>query len=279
MESRNGEAHSLSVKDQGAPAPILGPDTGTQTGAVACLADLTERKQAEVERNRLFAEVEAARSRMQSLSKQLVAVQEAERRRIARELHDEIGQGLTALRLNLEMSARLSGDAARASLEEAKLRVDELLGRVRELSLNLRPGLLDDLGLLPALHWHFDRYFAQTRVVVTFMHSGLDGRRFCSEVETAAYRFIQEALTNVARHAGVQEATVRVWVQGDTLAVQVEDRGTGFDAEAALQAGTTAGLSGMRERVDLLGGRFCLESMPGKGTRLTAELPLTDSEG
>jgi signal transduction histidine kinase len=146
--------------------------------------------------------------------------------------------------------------------------------RVDNLSLDLRPAILDDLGLLPALLWHFERYTAQTNVCVTFRHSGLEGRRFASEVETAAYRIVQEALTNVARHADVSEVMVRAWADQDVLAVQIEDQGAGFDLEATLAAGETTGLAGMRDRAVLLGGKLTVESAPGTGTRVTAEFPL-----
>ena len=225
----------------------------------------------------LFEQVRASHERLRRLSHQLVEVQEAERRRIARELHDEIGQALTGLKLTLETGLHLSPDALpdvlKESLKEAHGLVDELIERVRGLSLDLRPAILDDLGLLPALLWYFERYTAQTNVRVAFKHAGLD-RRFTSEVETMAYRIVQEALTNVARHAGVQEVTVRVWVDEQTLCVQVEDRGVGFDPEVVLRAGKTSGLAGMRERAAAVGGRLIIESAPRAGTKLTAELPL-----
>jgi signal transduction histidine kinase len=151
------------------------------------------------------------------------------------------------------------------------------MARARKLSLDLRPGMLDDLGLLPALLWHIEHYTAQTHVRVIFKHSGLEGMRFAPEVETAAYRVVQEALTNAARHARVSEAAVRVWADGHTLAIQVEDRGAGFDPETVLAASGTSGLAGMRERAMLLGGQLTVESRPGAGTRLTAEWGIVDT--
>jgi signal transduction histidine kinase len=133
--------------------------------------------------------------------------------------------------------------------------------------------MLDDLGLLPALLWHIERYTAQTGVQVVFKHTGME-RHFASELETAAYRTVQEALTNVARHARVSEVTVRLWADQHTLGVQVDDQGIGFDPAAALAVSTTGGLVGMRERVALLGGQLAVESAPGSGTRLTAEFTL-----
>ena len=119
--------------------------------------------------------------------------------------------------------------------------------RVRRLSFDLRPADLDQLGLLPALLALFERYTAQTGVLVNFKHQGVEGR-FASQVETGAYRIVQEALTNAARHAGVAGVTVRVWTDADKLNLQVEDRGCGFDPEVALKAPRSSGLIGMQER-------------------------------
>jgi signal transduction histidine kinase len=226
-----------------------------------------------IENARLFEEVWAGRERLQALSRRLVEVQEAERRHIARELHDEVGQVLTGLKLSLEMSANLPDEAVKASLDETQALVNELMAEVRDLSLDLRPAMLDDLGLLPALLWHFERYTAQTQVHVVFKQIGLE-RRFRPEIETAVYRMVQEALTNVARHAGASKATVRLWADDETMGVQIEDQGAGFDLEAALSTGASSGLAGMHERVALLGGQLTIETAPGTGTRLTAELPL-----
>lgn len=224
----------------------------------------------------LFEQVQTARERLENLSRRLVEVQEAERRHIARELHDEIGQGLTALKLILGMDAALPAGSAERSHDEVQTLISDLLGRVRELSLDLRPAMLDDLGLLPTLMWQFERYTARTGVQVLFKHAGVEGHRFAPEVETATYRIVQEALTNIARHAGVREVAIRLWANEDCLGAQVEDRGKGFQPEAALAAHATGGLSGMRERAELLGGRFIVESIPGGGTLVAAEFPLGD---
>lgn len=240
------------------------------------LQSLAAQAAVAIQNAHLFEQVRAGRERLQALSRRLVEVQEAERRHTALELHDEVGQILTGLKLILEASTRLPADKTRASLNEAKALLNELIMRVDDLSLDLRPTMLDDLGLLAALLWHLERYTAQTNVRVTFQHTGLEGRRFAPEVETAAYRIVQEALTNVARHADVSEATVRAWADQDVLAVQIEDQGAGFDPEATLAAGDTTGVAGMRDRAVLLGGKLTVESAPGTGTRLTAEFPLGD---
>jgi len=228
-----------------------------------------------LENARLFEQVRDGRERLQALSRRLVEVQEAERRGIARELHDEIGQLLTGLKLLLDMSTRVRGDAVKARLGEAQSLANELMMRVRELSLDLRPAMLDDLGILPALLWHFERFTELRKVRVVFRHSGLEGQRFSPEVETAAYRIVQEALTNVARHAKVAEVAVRLWVDENTLDLRIEDRGAGFDPEATLSAAASSGLAGMRERAALLGGCLTVTSTPGSGTQVMAELPLT----
>jgi PAS domain S-box-containing protein len=241
----------------------------SESGVSFCL-DMTQSRHIEHDRNRLFLELRQAHDRLRLLSRGLVEVQEAERRRIARELHDEVGQELTALKLMLQQTRTRPAGSLAGSLQS----VDHLLSLVRDMSLELRPTMLDDLGLAAALHWHCDRHTALGRLRVQLRHNGVEGRRFPSEIETAAYRIVQEALTNVVRHSRAPEANVRLWATSELLTVQVEDNGRGFGVEPALSAGTSSGLSGMRERVALLGGRFSLESSPGSGTHLTVELPL-----
>jgi len=239
------------------------------------LRDITDRKRRDEERDQLFNQVESARARLELLSRRLVDVQEAERRRIARELHDEIGQELTALKLDLDRCASIGRGETSGAMREAQTRVDHLVSLVRQMSLELRPTMLDDLGLVPTLHWHFDRYTAVSGVRVHFKHNGVTDRRFPVRIETAAYRMIQEALTNVVRHSKAKEVSVRVWASDSALSIQVEDGGTGFDPEAALAARISSGLSGMRERAALLGGHLTIESTPGAGAHLTAEFPLS----
>jgi signal transduction histidine kinase len=230
------------------------------------ITQLKRVKTAEQEREHML-------ERLQTLSRRLLEVQEAERRHLARELHDEVGQTLTGLRLLLKPNGDAAADAVNTRFEQARDLVDELLERVRGLSFDLRPAALDQLGLLPALLALFERYTGQTGVLVDFKHQGVEGR-FAPEVETTAYRIVQEALTNAARHAGVAGVTVRVWAAADLLSVQIEDRGRGFDPDVALAAPRSGGLAGMQERVLLLDGHLTIESRPGGGTEITAELPL-----
>ena len=247
----------------------------TLTAEIQARARAEARLRAELaERKRDEMALRASSQQLQDLSRRLVAIQEAERRHLARELHDEIGQMLTGLNLLLETGRAFSDRALVARLREAQAVVTDLTARVRTLSLDLRPSMLDDLGLLPALIWHFERYTAQTQVHVAFKHRGLD-QSLDPLLATAAYRVVQEALTNVARYAQVAEVSVAVWIKHPRLVVSIEDQGRGFDLEAALAARQSSGLAGMHERVVLLGGQIMIDTMPGQGTRVLVELPLS----
>lgn len=236
--------------------------------------DITARKQVEEALQNALTAEQAARDRLQALSARLIAVQEEERRHLARELHDEIGQSLTGLSLVLTMGPSLPPDLLHTQLAEARRQVTTLITQVRHRSLDLRPSMLDDLGLRPALEWYLARYTEQTGVALDVRLQGI-ARRFDPLIELTAYRIVQEALTNVARHAGARYAAVHVWVVNDQLVIQVADEGRGFNVEAAFAAHTSSGLTGMRERAILLGGDLTIESEPGQGARLLADLPLT----
>jgi signal transduction histidine kinase len=208
--------------------------------------------------NRSFERAEAARARLAA-----VLLGEAERRHLARELHDEIGQSLTALKARLEMKDQ----------ESALRLVGDVMRQVSNLSLDLRPAMLDDLGLVPALVWLTERFGREAGLEIDFRHDGVE-RRFSREIETAAFRIAQEALTNAARHAGAPRAQVRLFAQDQRLCVQVEDEGKGFTVEPSP---SSSGLLGMRERAEAVGGRLEIESAPGRGTRVLAELPISEA--
>ena len=247
--------------------------------------DITERLELEADLQRSHDELEqrvrertrtlaAANRSLRRLSRQVLDAQETERRRIARELHDEIGQALTGVKMLLETSSRRSGAEKKSALAGVGDAIDDALTRVRELSLDLRPAMLDSLGLLPTLLWRFETYTRQTGIQVEFHHTGLD-QRFAPEVETGAYRIVQEALTNVARHAAVPVVRVQLLATDTALHMYIVDEGAGFEADEAIAAGLSTGLTGMRERAMLLGGAFLVSSAPGAGTTIEVELPLT----
>jgi PAS domain S-box-containing protein len=245
--------------------PIL-DEQGAFAGVISLVQDITGEKQAEKKLREYY-------ERVQALSHRLLAVQEEERRHLSIELHDEVGQMLTGLRFLLQPARQIESGTGNSRLDEARAMIDEILTKVRNLSFDLRPAALDHLGLVPAFLTLVERFTNQTGIRVDFKHTGVE-RRLPPEVETTAYRIVQEALTNVARHADVSEVAVRVWAAPDALCLQIEDRGRGFDAPVVMASRRTTGLAGMQERAKLVGGHLAVESTPGAGTRLTAKLPL-----
>jgi len=241
---------------------------------IAFLRGLADQASNAIENAELFEQVRAGRERQRKLAKSLVDIQEAERRRIAQELHDHLGQHLTGLQFMLENTKNQASGPQKSNIEEIQQSVSDVIGLVREMSLNLRPSMLDDMGLLPTLHWHFDRYSSQTGIHVNFQSEQFPGR-FPPEIETAVYRIIQEALTNVARHAQVKEVLVGLVVQDRTLWIEVVDKGKGFDSSVDLDR-PTSGLGGMRERASLVGGYLVVDSFINQGTQIVAALPLTE---
>ncbi len=237
------------------------------------LRGLADQASSAIENAELFEQVRAGRERQRKLAKNLVDIQEAERRHIAKELHDHLGQLLTGLQFMLETTKTQASGKQRASLEEIQNSVTDIIGQVREMSLNLRPSMLDDMGLIHTLLWHIDRYTKQTQIRVNFRYDELPSR-LPLEIETAAYRIVQEALTNVARHAGVTEVFVGLVLQDKTLWVEVLDEGKGFDTSQELDR-ISSGLGGMRERASLLGGYLLVESFINQGTQIVAALPIT----
>lgn len=220
--------------------------------------DVTERRQSQ--------------EKLKTLSQRLLQVQEEERRTMALELHDEIGQSLNALKLLLGRQIRLADGKLRSDLVNLSDLTGEILEQVRQFSLDLRPRMLDDLGLLSALVWYFQRYTEGTGVKVYFKHSGLD-RMLNPYASNQVYRVVQEALTNVSRHAAVDRVDVRAEVDKDILRLEIEDKGRGFNITDQ-PISTSVGLEGMRERVQLIGGSLTIESTPKHGTRLVMEVPL-----
>jgi signal transduction histidine kinase len=221
-------------------------------------------------------DVETARD-LQRLSSQLLTAQEEERRSIARELHDEVGQVLTAIKVELAVAQRslqaagVSGDA----LNDARKITDGALHTVRDLSRLLHPSMLDDLGLAATIDWYLKGFGRRYGIRIELLQDGVDDR-LAPEVEAGIYRIVQEALTNVAKHA--QATTCRVFLQRLThsVLVTIEDDGVGFRLEEVSAPGASRGIGlvGIRERVTQLRGELRLESGPGKGTRLTVEVPV-----
>ena len=211
------------------------------------------------------------------LSRQLLQVQEEDRRAIARDLHDEIGQSLTAIKLNVERAQRTSDRDAKARIMQDCAQITErVLGQVRDLSLDLHPSILDDLGLAYALKWYADRQAerAGLKVEVTADPSL---PRLSPDIEIACFRIAQEALTNVVRHAQARHADITL--KRGTAAVElcIQDDGIGFVVDKTFSptnGGVSIGLTSMQERAKLLGGTVTIVSVPHRGTKVIATVPL-----
>ena len=204
--------------------------------------------------------------------RRIVDAQELERRRLARELHDETGQALSSILLGLKGLDEKVGDGdARAAVAGVRELVVATLHDVRRLAVELRPKVLDDFGLVPALERLTETFAAQTGLRVRF-ESGLSDVRLPAEVETALYRIVQESMTNIVKHSRARSISVALVRKAGAVAAVIEDDGDGFDPEVVREGGF--GLEGMRERVGLLDGRLKIESKPGEGTTIVAEVPL-----
>ena len=243
---------------------------GSLIGAVSCLQDITERKRAE-------EKLQESNDKLQFLSRRLVESQETERRHIARELHDEVGQTLTVAEMNLQAVVQSPHQApVTRRLKESLQALERVHQQVRDLSLNLRPSMLDDLGLEPALRWYTSRQAALTGLHAEFQADASEDR-LDSVIETACFRVAQEALTNVVRHARARSVSVALRKQNGHLHLFVRDDGVGFDvADLRQQAvhGASLGLLSMEERVTLVDGILELKSAPGQGTEVHAWFPL-----
>ncbi len=239
---------------------------GSKPAILSVVLDITERVRAE--------------ERLRELTRRLVVAQEEERKRIAQELHDELGQALTAISLDLGGIEKAlppeTFPGIRERLIDARSLADEVDERISELALDLRPSLLDDLGLLPTLQWYLNRYSQRLGIEVAMDFKDLESR-LPGEVETTLYRVIQEALTNIARHA--QAGTVRLSLErsATAVAVTIQDDGRGFDVEEVQSSAASlggVGLLGINDRVSTLGGRVEIHSRPGQGVRIQIEIPL-----
>jgi signal transduction histidine kinase len=243
---------------------------GSMIGAVSCLQDITERKQVE-------EKLQDSNDKLQLLSRRLVESQETERRHIARELHDEVGQTLTVAEMNLQAVLQSPRAASLSRRVNESLRaVERVLGQVRDLSLNLRPSILDDLGLQSALRWYTSRQASLTGLQVEFQADALE-ERLDPAIETACFRVAQEALTNIVRHASARKVAVEMRKQDGYLHLFVRDDGVGFDVAALREQavlGASLGLLSMEERATLTNGGLECKSAPGQGTEVHAWFPL-----
>jgi PAS domain S-box-containing protein len=230
-----------------------------------------------IERARLFEQVLQGRERLQVLSRRLIEVQENERHVVARELHDQVGQVMTALKLHLQMVVYAAQKTPfEADIHEAIQMAETALQQVRNLSRDLRPSVLDDFGLVPALRWHLDQQALWGSFSYQF-EPQLSQERLPESLEVVLYRIVQSALTNTVRHAQAKQVDLRIWLEEESIRMELQDDGVGFDVRQAIEEanrGMTMGLLSMMERAELLGGQVEIESEPGRGTRIKCHLPL-----
>lgn len=240
-----------------------------------------QESELQLARRQAAAAQEESNRKLQALSRRLVETQESERRHIARELHDEIGQTLTLAQLNLQGALAQSESAAqRQRLQEGLTAVDRVLTQIHDISLNLRPSLLDDLGLAPALRWYTQRQAAVAGVETEFLAPD-HMQRFPAQIETECFRIAQEALTNAMRHAQAKKIQVELQVIENQLHLCIKDDGLGFEVQsrrARAVRGASMGLLSMEERAALAGGQLEIISASGQGTAIRAWLPLAECE-
>ena len=237
---------------------------GVPVGVQGCVRDISEKKKAQ----------EAARN----YSRRLIDAQEAERRRISRELHDQVGQILTAVKMNLHaLQHKCAQPEILMSINDNLKVIDEAVDQIRDLSIDLRPLLLDDLGLVVALRWYLERQTRNLGIPAKFISGSLDeDDRFSSELETACFRIVQEGVTNIVRHARATRISVRLERVITELILLITDDGAGFDARMLRGASgiATLGLRGMEERAQAVGGSITIDSAPALGTEICARFPI-----
>ena len=250
-------------------SPLLGGD-GTFQGIIESKRDITERKRVE-ETLQQYTE------RLRALAAQLAELTETERQQLAQELHDQVGQNLTALGINLNIvQTQLpeeSTDLLRSRVDESLSLVEQTAERIRDVMANLRPPVLDDYGLVSALRWYGEQFARRTDIAV-IVEGEEPVPRLDAQVENTLFRIAQETLTNVAKHAQATQVTITVDVDNRTVRLVVADDGIGFDTaqRSALDGGHGLGLLIMNERAEAVGGVFRIESHPGGGTKLIVEV-------
>jgi len=266
IEAFDGQRKTM----QNSAAPIRDA-AGAIVGAVIVNEDVTSRVRAE-------KALREAAERQQHLSRRLLAVQEEERRHLSRELHDEFGQLLSAISLHLQVAKNTAGEAAWPSLRECAALVERAGERLRSLAVELRPAMLEtSAGLDGTLRWLAEQQGRQAGIEIR-----VSGRlkQVPSAVAVTCFRVVQEALTNVVRHAGAQHVRIRLEQASDAAKVVVQDDGVGFDVRTTAEQAAARGhlgLVGMKERVDILGGALEIDSKPGGGTRIALSLPLSSA--
>jgi two-component system sensor histidine kinase UhpB len=244
-------------------------------GAVVVTVDITESKRAE-------RALQESRERLQILSQRLVEVQEDERRAIARELHDRVGQTLAALNINLII---ISGQLTEKVEEQISTRLNdsmklvaETISLVRDVMSNLRPSVLDDYGLEAAIESHLSQFRSRYEIRVKFDEPEPSVPRLGPSIEMTFLRIAQEALMNIARHAHATEVILSLWQEDNAICMTVQDNGTGIESWQDANRPGSHGLTIMRERAEAFGGNLKVSSVPGKGTKVEVKIPVETND-
>jgi len=253
----------------------FGDEIGQLAAAFNAMVENLER--ADGERSRLLAELRGKEQMRLQLLEKIISAQEDERKRVARELHDETSQSLTSLIVGLKVLESVAVlPEVREKAAELRALGGEILRDVHDLAFQLRPSLLDHLGMVAAVQRLTEDYTQKAGLQIDLQVSGFEDKRLPPATETALYRLVQEALTNVAKHARAKNVSVILKEDGASVRAFVEDDGRGFNVAEVMGSAAKdkkLGLFGMEERAALVGGRLTIESMPGKGTRVSVEVP------
>jgi PAS domain S-box-containing protein len=255
----------------------LKSEFGQIIGVIGTAVNITERKLIEHEREKLLREVIQTEAKLKVLSRKLIEVQESERKHIARELHDDIGQILTAIKIETQTALKYTGKKeCEIHLNEVVQLLEHALNQVRNLSRDLRPSLIDDVGIIPAIRWYLDKEGLRSGIKIKIL-TDIEKINLRSELEITCFRLVQEAFTNIARHAEATAVTVEIYIELYELHLRVRDNGKGFDVYTTVKnaiKGRSMGVLGMQERVELVGGKLKISSSSKKGTEIHAIFPL-----
>jgi signal transduction histidine kinase len=274
----NSEGEFAGTRRRAAEGLLLMLGLGVLLSVLVTRISLRHADNLEREADRHFAAVEQAKQELQQLSARLLEIEEEGRRRLSRELHDEIGQSLALLQIEISHAqALLAAPHAelRDRLARARTLAERIVQSIRNISGLLRPALLDDLGLVPALQFQLEDFLRRSGIECEFTEDGVEDR-LPDAVKTCVYRVVQEALHNCEKHSGARKVRVTVRQLDECLLAEVEDDGRGFASNA--QRSTGLGLLGMRERTANAGGSLMIDSAPGQGTRIALRIPLVRSK-
>jgi len=263
-----GEDVAVEAMREGASDYIM---KGNLKRLGAAIARELEESENRKQRRKAEKDLAISEAELRMLSHRLIMLQEDERRNLARELHDEIGHTLAYLRLIIDRSSKSPRKVTQSALDEAKQILTNLIEQVRNLSLSLKPPMLEEDGLLQAIKYLIERYSKESAISITLNSSDVP-QSIPWDFSLAAYRIVQESITNIIKHSKAIKVSVNINIEKNNMYIKITDNGVGFTTE---KLNTGSGLRGMRERAKILGGKLNVESVPGTGTTISAVLPIS----